>query len=119
MVGNGPGRDDLIPTETAPSWRTMMRAKILAGLLGGTLLASTAIAADNGKLSLSQAVKLGDRDAVSSLLKGRTTEDVAKEGTTALLAAVTRNDLEMIDLLLRAGADPKSANEYGATALYG
>jgi len=97
----------------------MMRAKILAGLLGGTLLASTAIAADNGKLSLSQAVKLGDRDAVSSLLKGRTTEDVAKEGTTALLAAVTRNDLEMIDLLLRAGADPKSANEYGATALYG
>ena len=96
-----------------------IRAKILVGLLGGTLLAGTAVAADTGKLSLAHAAKLGDRDAVRSLLNGRAKEDVAKaEGTAALLAAASRNDLEMADLLLRAGADPNGANEYGATALY-
>jgi ankyrin repeat protein len=35
-----------------------------------------------------------------------------------LIWAITRNDVEMADLLLRAGADPRAANEYGATALY-
>jgi ankyrin repeat protein len=35
-----------------------------------------------------------------------------------LIWAATRNDLAMVELLLRAGADPKAANEYGATALY-
>jgi ankyrin repeat protein len=96
-----------------------IRAKILAGLLGSTLLAGTALAADTGKLSLAQAAKLGDRDAVRSLLNGPAKEDVAKaEGTVALLAAASRNDLEMADLLLRAGADPRGVNEYGATALY-
>jgi ankyrin repeat protein len=96
-----------------------IRAKILVGLLGGTLLAGTALAADTGKLSLAQAAKSGDRDAVRSLLSGPAKEDVAKaEGTAALLAAASRNSLEMADLLLGAGADPKGANEYGATALY-
>jgi ankyrin repeat protein len=54
-----------------------------------------------------------------SLLNGRAKEDVAgAEGTAALIWAASRNDVEMADLLLRAGADPKAANEYGATALY-
>jgi ankyrin repeat protein len=45
--------------------------------------------------------------------------DVAgPNGAAALIWAATRNDLEMVDLLLRAGADVKAANEYGATALY-
>jgi ankyrin repeat protein len=32
--------------------------------------------------------------------------------------AAQRNDIEMADRLLRAGADVKAANDYGATALY-
>src|SRR4030095_13323139 len=39
-------------------------------------------------------------------------------GTAALVWAATRNDLAMADLLLRAGANVKAANEFGATALY-
>ena len=54
-----------------------------------------------------------------SLLNGRTKQDVAgAEGTAALVWAASRNDLEMADLLLRAGANAKAANEFGATALY-
>jgi len=94
-----------------------MRAMILAGLLGSTMLAGTAFAADLGNLPL--AAKQGDRAAVQSLLNGVDKKDLAgAEGTAALVWAASRNDLQMADLLLRAGADAKSANEYGATALY-
>jgi uncharacterized protein len=96
-----------------------IRAKLLAGVLSLPLLAGAALAADTGKLSLADAAKLGDRDAVRSLLNGRAKEDMAgREGTAALILAASRNDLQMVDLLLGAGADPKAANEYGATALY-
>jgi ankyrin repeat protein len=94
-----------------------MRAIILAGLLGLPLLAGSALAAETKNLSLVDAARLGDRDAVRSLLNGR--QDVAgAEGTAALIWAAARGDAEMVDLLLRAGANPKVANEYGATPLY-
>jgi ankyrin repeat protein len=52
-------------------------------------------------------------------LTGPAKSDVAgREGTAALIWAASRNDAEMVDILLQAGADPKAANEYGATALY-
>jgi len=92
---------------------------ILAGLLSSTFLAGAALAADTGNLSLATAAKLGDREAVQSLLNGRAKKDVAgPEGTAALVWAASRNDLQMADLLLRAGADVKAANEFGSTALY-
>jgi len=94
-----------------------MRATILAGLLGSTMLAGTAFAGDISNLPL--AAKQGDRAAVQSLLNGIERKDVAgAEGTAALVWAAARNDLQMADLLLRAGADAKAANEYGATPLY-
>ena len=97
-----------------------IRAQILAGLLGATFLAGTAFAADTtGKLSLAQVAKSGDRDALRALLSGPAKEDaVTAQGTAALLAAASRNDVAMVDLLLAAGVDAKSANEYSATALY-
>jgi len=92
---------------------------ILAGLLGSTIFAGTALAADTSSLSLIEAAKLGDRAAVRTLLAGPAKADIAGPvGTAALVWAATRNDLEMVDLLLGAGADAKGANEYGATALY-
>jgi ankyrin repeat protein len=92
-----------------------IRATILASVLGVPLVAGAALAADTGNLSLVSAVKQGDRNAVQSLLKKDVT---SAESGAALIAAASRNDLEMADLLLRAGADPKAVNEYGATALY-
>jgi ankyrin repeat protein len=96
-----------------------IRAILLASVLGVPLVAGAALAAGAGDLSLLNAAKQGDRNAVQSLLNGPAKKDVAgAEGRAALIWAITRNDVEMADLLLRAGADPKAANEYGATALY-
>ncbi len=95
-----------------------IRATILA-FLAGTALSSVVLAADTGSLSLTQAAKRGDRDAVRTMLSDPAKKDVARaEGGAALILAASRNDAEMADLLLRAGADPKAVNEYGATALY-
>ena len=59
-----------------------IRATILAGVLCLPLFAGTALAVETGKLSLADAAKLGDRDAVRSLLSSRAKEDVAgAEGT--------------------------------------
>jgi uncharacterized protein len=95
-----------------------IRAMILVGLLSLPLFAGAALAAETN-LSLVDAARLGDREAVRSWLNGRAKTDVATaEGAAALMWAASRNDVEMADLLLGAGADVKAANEYGATALY-
>jgi len=96
-----------------------IRATILASVLGVPLVAGAGLAADTGNSSLINAVKQGNRAAVSALLSGPAKLDMAnREGSAALLIAAFRNDAEMVALLLGAGADPKSANEYGASALY-
>jgi len=96
-----------------------IRAMILAGLLGSTIFAGATLAADTSNVPLVAAAKLGDREAVRTLLNGIPQKVVAgPEGTAALVWAAGRNDLEMVDLLLHAGADVKGANEFGATALY-
>ena len=92
-----------------------IRAIILAGLLGLPLVAGSALAAETKNLSLTDAAKQGDREAVRSLLNGGV---ASPEASAALIWAATRGDVQMVDLLLRAGANPKGANEYGATALY-
>jgi ankyrin repeat protein len=83
------------------------------------LFAGTALAAETKNLSLPDAVKLGDREAVRALVSGPAKDYVAgPQGTVALIRAAERNDAQIVDLLLAAGADPKAANEYGATPLY-
>src|SRR5215467_1891376 len=94
-------------------------ATILAGLLGSSILAGAALAADATNVPLVTAAKQGDRAAVRSLLNGIPEKVITgAEGTAALVWAASHNDVEMADMLLRAGADAKSANEFGATALY-
>jgi len=96
-----------------------MRATILAALLGSTIFTGAALAADTSNVPLVTAAKLGDRAAVRSLLNGIPQKVIAgPEGTAALVWATSRNDAEMVGLLIGAGADAKSANEFGATALY-
>jgi len=96
-----------------------IRTMMLAGLLSSTIFAGTALAADTSNVPLVTAAKQGDRDAVRSMLNGIPQKVIAgPEGAAALVWAVSHNDGQMVDMLLRAGADPKGANEFGATALY-
>jgi len=95
---------------------------VLAGLLSSSILAGAALAADTvnqSNVPLVTAAKAGDRAAVRSLLNGIPEKVIAgPEGTAALVWATSRNDLEVTDMLLRAGANVKGANEFGATPLY-
>ncbi|MSO20870.1 MAG: ankyrin repeat domain-containing protein [Acidobacteria bacterium] len=74
-------------------------------------------------LRLVEAAQRSDRQAVRSLLEQRADvpADVnarQSDGATALMWAVHWDDLEMVELLLRAGANVNAANDYGATALW-
>ena len=63
--------------------------------------------------------KRGDQNALQTLLAKRSKDDLSGlEGTEALIEGALRNDKATVDLLLRAGGDAKSANEFGATPLY-
>ena len=89
-----------------------MRTAILSALAGLPLLASAALATETGTSPLASAAKEGDRAALRSLLDGRANVDVPEaDGTTALMWAAYRNDVEMADILLSAGADANAANE--------
>src|SRR5688572_8663723 len=66
---------------------------------------------------LIQAVKAGDRRAVTAALRPSTVNVPEADGTTALHWAVRAEDLATVELLLRGGADPRAANRYGVTPL--
>ena len=78
----------------------------------GTLLAAI------DDLSLVNAVREGNREAVQSLLQGQADVNESQaDGATALTWAVHRDDLETAGLLIRAGANVNAATVYGVTAL--
>jgi uncharacterized protein len=67
---------------------------------------------------LADAAMNGDRAAVRSLLQRKADVNAPQaDGATALEWAAYRDDLELADLLISAGANPKMANREGATAL--
>jgi ankyrin repeat protein len=68
---------------------------------------------------LVDAVKAGDKAAVTQLLRQRVAVNTPEpDGTTALHWAVRSDDLDLADRLIRAGADVKAANRYAVTAMY-
>jgi uncharacterized protein len=80
------------------------------------LAASTGVAAST---ALIEAVKIGNHDAARMLIAGRAVDVNASEadGMTALHWATRADDLEAVDLLIRAGAAVNAANRYGVTPL--
>jgi ankyrin repeat protein len=64
------------------------------------------------------AVKSGDRATAISLLQQKPDVNATKpDGTTALMWASRKDDLDLADRLIHAGANAKAANRYGVTAL--
>ena len=69
-------------------------------------------------VSLVDAVKAGNREAVRALIRQRASINAAeRDGMTALHWAVRADDADMTRLLIRAGANVKAANHYGITPL--
>ena len=77
-----------------------------------------ALTAAGGSDRLIDAVKAGNRQAVSAFLKNHADVNAADpDGTTPLEWAVRADDLAMARLLLAAGANAKAANRLGVTPL--
>jgi ankyrin repeat protein len=75
-------------------------------------------AAANVDPELVEAARARDQQKVRTLLDRRTDVNVqAADGATALLWTAHWNDLEIADLLLRAGANPNTANDFRITPL--
>jgi ankyrin repeat protein len=101
------------------------RNKRTRTILSITLLGATfAYAADLARdPSLAEAVKAGDRAvAIAMIDKAMSDKKVnvnapEGDGSTALLWAAHNGDADLVDRLLKAGADPKARNDFGATPM--
>jgi ankyrin repeat protein len=96
-----------------------MRAKIAVAALGAAVLCVSAIAATAGDgLSLIEAVKLDNQEAAAALIDRHVDVNAAlPDGSTALLWAAHNGDAELVERLLKAGADAKVHNQFGASAM--
>jgi uncharacterized protein len=87
-----------------------MRSKRALTSLVVPMFVLWSVAAGASNLPLIDGVKAGDTATVRALLKQKTDVNTAEaDGTT---------DLETIDLLISAGANPKAANRYGVTPIH-
>ena len=90
----------------------------LAPVLLSMLVSVMVPAAATADAGLLDAVLKGDRRAVRELLKNHVEVNAPQpDGSTPLMLASERNDVEIAGLLIRARANVNAANEYGATAL--
>ena len=96
----------------------MRQGRRLETLVAALVLAvgtTASIEADN---PLVEAVKSVDRAAVRSMLQTRPDVNIAEsDGSTALYWAAERNDVEIAQLLIGAGANVAARTRYGATPL--
>ena len=98
----------------------MTRNTVTKGLLVLTLsVALTGLAFGAGVgADAANAAQSRDTDALKNLVKQRADVNAAQpDGTTALHWAAHWNDAETVSLLLKAGANAKAVNRYGATPL--
>ncbi|HEY4362463.1 MAG TPA: ankyrin repeat domain-containing protein [Bryobacteraceae bacterium] len=82
-------------------------------------LAFTALAASCADLRVLEAVRTENKTLSRSLIAQKADVNAAAaDGTTALHWAVEYDDLEAVDLLLKAGAHADAADRYGMTPLF-
>ena len=84
----------------------------------GLSAAVVGLSAAGREVSLVEAVRNGDEEAVRALLTDRVDVNAPQpDGTTALHWGVHHDALETVDLLIRAGANANAANRYGVRPL--
>src|SRR6187402_1213459 len=96
----------------------MSRTHALAGLMVGavSLAAVLSVDAATTKFPLLEAARKGDSATVAKLVAEKADVNVAEpDGTTALHWASHVGDGRSVDVLLKAGANPKAATRNGAT----
>jgi ankyrin repeat protein len=94
-----------------------MRARIVAAIV--VLGCSAGLQAGEIDRRLVAAVKAGHKATAFALVQQKVDVNAPEpDGTTALSWAVRQDDVELIDRLIRAGANAKAANRYGVTPLY-
>jgi ankyrin repeat protein len=92
------------------SVRRMVAVCTLAAVLGGICFAASSEVAD--------AAMHKNREAVAALIAKKVDVNAPQtDGATALHWAIYNGDERMVDMLLKAGANPKAANRDGATVL--
>ena len=93
---------------------------VLQRTLGVLLLTAAASAAATGpSTALIDAARRGDAAAVRALVheKSLDVNAMGADGATALQWAVQRDDVSMVEMLLRAGANARVVNPYGVAPL--
>jgi len=99
--------------QTRTALRLLIAPALALALMGASSIPNT------GRPAVISAVRSGDRDALSSLLRKKADLNATEgDGSTALLWASYQNDLESARLLIRAGASVNAANDLGATPLW-
>jgi ankyrin repeat protein len=83
------------------------------------LTTATSAAATGPSTALIDAARRGDAAAVRALIREKSVDVNATgaDGAPALHWAVQRDDVGMVEMLLRAGANPRMANPYGVAPL--
>jgi len=89
---------------------------LVATLVAGSAAAQTAPSRRDTRLV--EALKSGDTAAALALIQKRVDVNVPEpDGTTPLHWAVRMNNLDLVNRLLRAGANPKAVNRYEVTPI--
>src|SRR5262245_18369278 len=96
-----------------------MTKRLLMISIAVTLSCIAAINLGAGRSDVANAAEKGDRAALLQLIAQKADVNAAQpDGATALHWAVYRNDREMVDTLLRAGAKAAVTNKNGISPLY-
>src|SRR5688572_8657739 len=96
----------------------MKRSMLTAAVLGLFAVGPETVLLAAPDLRLQDAVQRQDRNAIRTLLKEQVDVNARRaDGATALAFAVHLDDLETVDLLIRAGADVNAANDLDITPL--
>src|SRR5688572_22099206 len=94
----------------------MRRLTVLTVALAGLLAAASAAVAAGP--TLLDAAEAGDRATALKLLAQKANPNAAgPDGTTAIMYAAHNGDLELVQALIKAGANVKLRNQFGTSAI--